>query len=89
MTNSTSEVAKIVPLIEDERSQAYFANEMHINQSSAFREVTRYKKTVNYRTRPVAGRLSYSTPQDDHYLILQALFQRHATACLILLRTLS
>lgn len=81
MSNLTTEqVARIIALIEDGRTQTYVANLMNINQSSVSRAVSRYRETGNYRRRPVFGRPRCTSRQDDRYLRLQALRLRHVTA---------
>lgn len=81
MNNLTPEqVARIVALIEDGRSQTYIATVMGINQSSVSRAVGRYRETGSYRRRPIPGRPSCTTPADNRYLRLQALRRRHVTA---------
>lgn len=77
---SEKEVAVIVALREEGRSQQYIAERLGAAQSSVSRALRRFRETGEHRRRAGQGRNRVTSARQDRFLRLNALRQRFVTA---------
>lgn len=74
------EVARVMALIEDGRSQRYAARSVNKPEATVRRAVERFRETGQYKRRVGSGRPKCTTRIDDRFIILQTLRNRFQTA---------
>lgn len=75
---STTDVARIVTLLEEGRSQVEVAARMGVSQSVISRAYARFNETQTYDRRPGQGRRRITTVRDDRAIV--RLSRREPTA---------
>lgn len=80
MILSAEDCAKAVALVEDGRSQRYVARVLNVSRSTVQRVLERFRETGRNARRPGCGRKRKTTANDDRFLVLNTLRNRHLTS---------
>lgn len=80
MVLNAENVAKIIALVDDGRSQRYAARALGIPETTVRRAIERYRETGLMTRRPGSGRPRATQPADDRFIQLQTLRNRFQTA---------
>lgn len=79
-TISPEKAAQVVALIEDGRSRRYVAEALDLSVSTVQRAYARYLETNSVQRRPGSGRPRCTNENDDRFIVLNSLRDRHRTA---------
>lgn len=80
MAVNAETAAAIVALLQDGRSERYVAQQHQVSNSTVHRIYTRFLETGAYTRRPGTGPQRRTNPNDDRFIVLECLRNRHATA---------
>jgi transposase len=79
-TINPEKAAQVVALIEDGRSRRYVAEALDLSVSTVQRAYARYLDTNSFQRRSGSGRPRCTTDNDDRFIVLNSLRDRHRTA---------
>lgn len=79
-TITPEKAAQVVALIEDGRSRRYVAEALDLSVSTVQRAYARYLDTNSFKRRPGSGRPRRTNENDDRFIVLNSLRDRHRTA---------
>jgi len=77
---SENQVAQVIVLLEEGRSQRYVANRFHVSQSVVSRAWARYQETGHYQRRRGQGRRRVTSIREDRRIVNMALTERTGSA---------
>lgn len=77
---TAEQVARIMALVDDGRSQRYAARNLNLPESTVRRAVRRFRETGQCKREVGSGRPKSTTDADDHFIVLQTLRNRFQTA---------
>lgn len=77
---SENEVAQVIALLEDGRSQRYVANRFNVSRSVVARAWTRYQNTGLYQRRRGQGRRRMTSAREDRNIVNMAVRERTVSA---------
>ncbi|XP_018306453.1 uncharacterized protein [Mycetomoellerius zeteki] len=72
--------AQVVALIEDGRSRRYVAEALDLSVSTVQRACARYLETNSFQRKPGSGRPRCTNNNDDRFIVLNSLRDRHRTS---------
>lgn len=79
MDTTEAEVAVVVRLLQEGRSQRSVAAELNLTQSTVSRVYKRYEQTGAFTSRPRTGRRRCTSERDDRFIVTTLLRDRHLT----------
>lgn len=77
---TTEQVARVMALVEDGRSQRYAARAVELPETTVRRAIRRYRETGHCERRRGSGRPKSTSRADDRFILLEALRDRRQTA---------
>ncbi|KAF2902735.1 hypothetical protein ILUMI_03443 [Ignelater luminosus] len=80
MVLSAEDCAKAVALVEDGRSPGYVTRVLNVNHSTIQRILACFRETGRNILRPGCGRNRKTVANDDRFLVLNTLWNRHLTS---------
>ena len=83
MEATEAQVAVVVQLLQEGRSQRSVAAEVNLSQSTVCKVYQRFQQTAAFTARPRSGRRRCTSERDDRFIVSMALRNRHQTGVTI------